>query len=446
MTWTNVPVGDYTLTAVATDNGNLSQTSDPVRIVVATTLLSDNFDGSALDSSKWNNSIITGTQDTSVALTQVGGELQIGPLKQGTAGSHYNGMSTVSSFDFTGAYAMAQVGQMPSTSSTGDAMFSVVLDGSNHYRMFVENGLLTCEKKIGNVKTSVGTTITFNPTAHAYWRVRHDQMSDHIVYEVSSDGYDWAPLASVAREFAVSALKVEWKAGTYQSEGTAPGTVSLEQVRIIRDAPIAPPDTVLLNDDFTGSTLNSDLWSVAIVTGTQDTSIPVGEASGALTIGPLYQTASGSHYNGVTSLRSYDMTGGYGWVRVAALPNSSGYGDAMFSLAVNGASSHYRIFVEHGTLTFEKRISGTKTTIGSTAYDSSAHAFWRIRHRVATDDIVFETAAAAGGIPGTWVVRATVARELTVTAMRFELKGGTYQTEGVSPGSVTFDNARFAKQ
>jgi hypothetical protein len=63
----------------------------------------------------------------------------------------------------------------------------------------------------------------------------------------------------------------------------------------------------------------------------------------------------------------------------------------------------------------------------------------------ATDSIVFQTGPSNGGARGGWTVQATVARELTVTGIRYELKGGTYQLETNASGTVSFGHFRAAR-
>src|SRR5205823_1214862 len=99
----------------------------------------------------------------------------------------------------------------------------------------------------------------------------------------------------------------------------------------------------------------------------------------------------------------------------------------------------------NGVLSFENKFADAKTVVGRVAFDPAAHAFWRIRHVTATDQVSFETAPNTGGAPGTWTVRATIARQLSIASMYFEVKAGTWTSEANSPGTVAFDNARVAK-
>src|SRR5205085_10812039 len=94
---------------------------------------------------------------------------------------------------------------------------------------------------------------------------------------------------------------------------------------------------------------------------------------------PLKLGTSGRHYNAITSVRAFNLTGAFAAVQLVNPPNIATLADAMLTVAPNG-SSHYRMYLEHGTIGFEKKLSGAKTIVGSVPYSPSANAFWRIRH------------------------------------------------------------------
>lgn len=196
--------------------------------------------------------------------------------------------------------------------------------------------------------------------------------------------------------------------------------------------------TELLADTFDSSSLDTNKWSIAVMSGFQDTNVPVTQSNGQLNIGPLLQDTGGSHYNGILSNVAYDLTGASVRVRAVAVANSGTAGTASFTLP-SDSNNHYRMFAEAGLLYFEKKVGGAKTNF-SIAFDPVQHAFWRIRHDTATDELVWETAPDAGGAPGTWTERRRMLRDLSITAMRIELKAGTWKAETSAPGTVVFDN------
>lgn len=60
--------------------------------------------------------------------------------------------------------------------------------------------------------------------------------------------------------------------------------------------------------------------------------------------------------------------------------------------------------------------------------------------------MTLDTAANEGGLPGLWVHRysETWNASVSLTAIVFEVKGGTWQVEANPPGKVIFDNFKVA--
>ena len=112
---------------------------------------------------------------------------------------------------------------------------------------------------------------------------------------------------------------------------------------------------------------------------------------------------------------------------------------------VNG---YYRIYVEGGSIVFQKRIGSSKVTLLTAAYNPTTDRYWRIRHESGSGRVLFETAPAAGGVPGAWSIRSSEAwnsSAIPLSGVLFELKGGTWQSESSPPGKVIFDNFRAAR-
>ena len=210
----------------------------------------------------------------------------------------------------------------------------------------------------------------------------------------------------------------------------------------------APSETLLLADDFNDNSLNTAKWNANnLFSGYTDASLPVAEVNQRIEIGPLPHGASGSHYAGIRSATTYDFTNSYCYVEAVQAASSSTSADAMFTLGrdVNG---YYRIYVEAGSIIFQKRIGGSKVTLLTAAYNPSNDRYWRIRHESASGKVFFETAPGSGGSPGAWSVRYNEGwntAAIPLGAIMFELKGGTWQAEANAPGRVAFDNFKAAK-
>jgi phosphatidylinositol-3-phosphatase len=202
-----------------------------------TVLLADDFNDASLNTTKWlANNLFSGFTDSTVAISETT-LLSIGPMKQNTDGSHYNGIRSQTSFDFTNGYAYVQVVQGPNSLTAADAFFTIGLNVDNCYRMYVESGNLIVQKKIGGTKTTM-LTVPFNATNHAFWRMRHDSVSGQIVFEAApaSAGAPgtWTMLYSEPWNTAsvpLNSVVFELKAGTWRIEGANPGTVSFDNFK-----------------------------------------------------------------------------------------------------------------------------------------------------------------------------------------------------------------------
>ena len=212
--------------------------------------------------------------------------------------------------------------------------------------------------------------------------------------------------------------------------------------------PTPPSETTILEDNFNDNSLDGVKWQAnSLFSGFTDASVPFSETAQRLQIGPLFAGESGSHYNGIRSMNTHNLTGAYSYVELVQAPSASTKAGALFTVGID-AHNYYRIYVEEGLLICQARIGGAKRNLLTAAFNSVAHRYWRIRHDQASGTVVFETASDNGGVPGTWILRASEAwntAAVPLTALRFELKAGTWQPEPVPPGVVIFDNFRAAR-
>ena len=263
-------------------------------------LLADDFNSSSIDNTKWSRTLFTGTQDTSVAAIDNGTQLQIGPLPTNASSSSYNGITSLSSYDFTGASAYVQLVQPAASNSNAFTMFAVGKDTNNFYRFYVSAGSLVCEKKIGGTKTEIGST-AYNAVSQQFLRIRHDAATGNIVYETApnNSGSAGACTQQCSELWNTTAVPLgsvlfEMKAGTSVPEPNAPGTVTFDNFKAEKPA-------ALLTDNFSSSSIDTTKWSKTVFTGAQDTSVAVNDTNGQLQIGPLPTNATSSSYNGITS-------------------------------------------------------------------------------------------------------------------------------------------------
>ena len=209
--------------------------------VTETTLLEDNFNDNSIDFSKWTpNNLFSGFTDSSVPTNEISQQLRIGALLQGQSGSHYNGVRSTNTYDFTGAYCYVEVVQAASSQTKADAMLTIGRDVSNYYRIYVEEGALICQARIAGVKRNLFTA-AYDASAHRYWRIRHDQATGKVVFETAPDNSgapgSWTLRYSEQWDTAsvpLASILFEMKAGTWQVETLAPGTVVFDNFRLAR--------------------------------------------------------------------------------------------------------------------------------------------------------------------------------------------------------------------
>ncbi|HXG68590.1 MAG TPA: IPT/TIG domain-containing protein [Blastocatellia bacterium] len=210
----------------------------------------------------------------------------------------------------------------------------------------------------------------------------------------------------------------------------------------------ASGETVLLADDFNDGYLNTSRWnSGSLFSGYTDSSLPLYERNQRLEIGPLLRNVTGSHYRGIRSASAYNFARAYCHVEVVQTAAAATEANAMLTVG-RDVNNYYRIYVAAGSLICQKKVNGAKVNLFTVSYDPANHRFWRIRHDAATGHVVFETASGSGGAPGAWVKRRSEVwntASVPLTAVLFELKAGTWQSEATAPGTVIFDNFRAAR-
>jgi IPT/TIG domain len=210
----------------------------------------------------------------------------------------------------------------------------------------------------------------------------------------------------------------------------------------------APAELTLLEDDFNDNSVNLAKWSPNnLFSGFTDGAVPTLETTQRLQVGALFAGQAGSHYNGLRSAAAYNFSGAYSYVELVQGPAASGTADGMFTIGQD-PQNYYRIYVETGVFICQAKIGGTKRNLFTSAYSSSVHRFWRIRHDQTTGRVVFETASDNPNLSTSWVIRYNEPWDtaaVPLSSVMFEIKAGTWQTESIAPGTVVFDNFRAAR-
>jgi hypothetical protein len=229
------------VTNTSGQSGTLSNGFTYTSPVGETVILEDDFNDNVLDPAKWSqNNLYSGFTDASVLTRETTQRLQIGALFAGQSGSHYNGIRSANAFNFSGAYSYVELVQAAAINTKADAMFTIGRDADNYYRIYVEEGSFICQAKLGGTKRTLFSS-AYTPSVHHYWRIRHDQATGNVVFETASDNpglaASWIVRYTESWNNAAVPLATiifELKAGTWQPEPVAPGTVIFDNFKAAR--------------------------------------------------------------------------------------------------------------------------------------------------------------------------------------------------------------------
>jgi hypothetical protein len=193
----------------------------------------DDFNDNLRDASKW----VTGslfqtpsTIDSQVTVLEQNGRLEITP-RSNASYLHFNGYLSAASWNMTNGKAQVEVLQV-TNGSLATMSFIVGRDSSNWYAFTVSGGKLYFQEVIdGNVTYGSFTGISFSPTQHGFWRLRHDPASGRVIFETSSNGATWTVRRTVATTFSLSSLRVSLMAGTFAAT-SSPGKAIFDNFQL----------------------------------------------------------------------------------------------------------------------------------------------------------------------------------------------------------------------
>jgi PKD repeat protein len=235
---TYAAAGSFTVTLTVTDNGGATGSTFTTAGITSGTppppaSFSDDFNDNARDTAKWTLGAIIGTitagptaWDSTVPVLEQNQRLEITP-RANVSGTHYNGYVSAATWDLTNANASEEVVQ--ATTGTANTGFAVAIDAKNFYLIETESGRLYFTQVVAGARTE--TSVVYNATTHRFWRIRHDPVANTIVFETSADRNSWTTQRTVTRQLAITALKIELTAGTWQAV-SAPGKAIFENFRL----------------------------------------------------------------------------------------------------------------------------------------------------------------------------------------------------------------------
>jgi len=231
-------VGVVNMTVTNSDNKTCMLTGGFTYALPETVLLADDFNSNSIDAAKWiANNVFSGTSDRSTVVSVSNQQLQIGPLVQNATTSLYNGLRSVNAYDFTGAYAYVQMVRTAASNTSADSMFTIGYDVNNYYRIYVEGTNLMIQKRVAGSSKVTMVSVPYNAVNHSFWRIKNDSSTGNVIFEVAPNNAGtpgaWAQLYSEAwnANVRLTSMQFELKAGTFQNEANAPGTVIFDNFR-----------------------------------------------------------------------------------------------------------------------------------------------------------------------------------------------------------------------
>lgn len=394
-------------------------------------MLQDDFEDADLDSQLW------GINTSSGSVTQANGSLS---LTLSTSSSYGNAYITTRHFhDMRGSSAAVEVSSAALVAPAW-ALFKIHRSDGNEVRFFVRGTSLTAEYQL-NGATAQLATLTYDPTAHRWWRIRED--TGIVYWEVSPDATTWTAVAERPESGLFPMDQVRMRARAY-ANGTTPlvtPTFTIDNLVIEGpgDGTWCPMSS--LRDDFADGYRAED-W---LFTGGTSGAAML-ELEGQVFVN-LIAGAADPIYRYISS-KNYDLTSNQ--VTVELVEHGTGGVTSLLELSREGQSITLQVTdVDDGmgNITTEiqaiTNVDGDVQPRGAKPYNPAVHRFLRVRH----DGVGLIWDTSADGV--SWPTEASDERTIAQTSptptdllladldVRF---GGKIIGTIDDPGQTRFDN------
>lgn len=189
------------------------------------------------------------------------------------------------------------------------------------------------------------------------------------------------------------------------------------------------------------SALSSD-WAESLVDNFNDnsTSTVLWTNFGATETSGQLQMSSGltAQYQGYTSKKAYKLTSSYIYIQLVDAGNQALVSWEVIPVqAYIDSNNGLYWLVTGGVLYARKEVAGVGSTVSSVAYNSTTHAWLRIRESLGT--IYYDYSADSAGAPTSWNNLTTLAVPFSLENMIVEPYSGNYGIE-LSTTTAKFDN------
>lgn len=170
----------------------------------------DSFAATTLDTNKWGSFGTVTTPGVTINMAS----------QPGT--TNYSGVTSNSSIlDLTGSYAYSEIVNAGNQSIATWQVVAIatVKDANNALNFYVESSLLTAQKQVATVFTTVRGDTLYDTVKHKFLRIR--ESSGTIFFDYSSDRIQWTNYTSLANPFAITAVQLKVAAGYYTTQSAS---------------------------------------------------------------------------------------------------------------------------------------------------------------------------------------------------------------------------------
>jgi subtilisin family serine protease len=389
-------------------------TGSPNLLAYAANTISDNFNDTARDESKWLAPI-----GTDFAVAEQNGRLEITPGATATGNGGYASATTV---DLTDARISVEV-SMPQLINNF-ASYLLLYSPTGEWIAFAAGGQVLMMRHAVNGVTQ-DTRVTYNPAQHRFWRIRHNRADDTVNWETSPDGVTWTTLHSMPRPFSITDLSTMLIAQKHEAT-TPTQTIAFDNLWHESN----PTPAVAMADNFDDNSINPQMWTTVNATSPS----AVTEQNGRIEVKPQPNTEG---WDGLTLAGGFDFRDKTLQVEVQPA-TQAGAVYTYFKIYLDDNNSF--VFSTGGGYYYYDAVVNGVVDRTMLPFDASIR-FWRFRHDIDANTVSFETSADGA----TWTARKTVAVNFPIHSLVASMGAGEIGTANAAPGTATFDNFRLER-
>lgn len=170
--------------------------------------LSDGFNASARDTSKWPT-LSTGT----MTWTNSGGRAIITPPALSVANDDCKIDSAAFAYDLTGSSAFVRL-YRPSGNNSSSFIVSLQASGNNRVEWIHFSTTIYAHKRVAGVETDLAS-FTYDSTKHVWFKI--SESGGNTTWYTSVNGVDWTAAVTVANPIILTALTVSMECTTWSN-------------------------------------------------------------------------------------------------------------------------------------------------------------------------------------------------------------------------------------